>query len=130
MLAPLLNGANGEDFLFGEGYKPGPVAVHHNTYAKRWAKMRDKLNIPENRQLYSLRDTGLTLLLQAGATPDVVMKAADHHDLSITTQYIKGVDPDLIEKVTSVTPAFFGGKIKSEQTEVDDLTEQFLKQFD
>ena len=130
MLAPMLNGADGEYFLFGEGYKPGPVAVHHNTYSKRWAKMREKLNIPENRQLYSLRDTGLTLLLQAGATPDVVMKAADHHDLSITTQYIKGVDPDLIEKVTSVTPAFFGGNIKTEETEVDDLTEKLLKQFD
>lgn len=130
MLAPLINGVNGEEFLIGEGYKPAPVRLHPNTYAKRWAAMREKLGIPENRQLYSLRDTGLTLMLQAGLSPDTVMKAADHHDLSITTKYITGADPDLITKVNMKAPSFIGSKIGKDAEYVDDAMETLLAQFD
>lgn len=128
-LGRMIKGANGEDFLFGKDYKPGPVAILSNSYAKRWDTMRRNLKIPENRQLYSLRDTGLTLLLRA-TSPDIVMKAADHHDLSITTRYIGGIDPDLVAKVNEKAPKFFGSTNNSTETEVDDETERLLDSLD
>ena len=128
-LSKMIQGANGEDFLFGENYMPGPVAILSNSYAKRWDTMRRNLKIPENRQLYSLRDTGLTLLLRA-TSPDVVMKAADHHDLSITTRYIGGIDPDLVAKVNANAPKFFGGSTINNDEEVDEEMEEILAQLD
>jgi len=129
-LAKMIDGVDGNMFLFGEGYQPGPVAILSNSYAKRWDTMRRNLKLPSDRQLYSLRDTGLTLLLQAGVSPDVVMKAADHHDLSITTRYIGGIDPDLISKVNHSAPSFFGGKNTTNATQVDDATEKLLASLD
>ena len=32
-LSKMIQGANGEDFLFGENYMPGPVAILSNSYA-------------------------------------------------------------------------------------------------
>ena len=69
--------------------------------------MRQDLHLPDTVQLYSLRDSGLTGLFDNGLDAKSVMKAADHHDLNITTRYIgKHADPELVNKVRKAAPKF------------------------
>jgi integrase len=76
-------------------------------YAKEWDKMRNATGIDKTIQLYSLRDGGLTGLFDNGLDAKTVMKAADHHDLNITTQYVrKHADKDLVEKLNKHAAKF------------------------
>lgn len=73
---------------------------------KNWDKLRKKLNIPQEMQLYSLRDTGITDLLKNGVDPLTVMQHADHHSLEMTTKYAKHIDTGLVKKMNTVLPEF------------------------
>lgn len=87
-------------FLIGSMFRPGKVAITTKMYQKEWAKMREKTGIDRTIQLYSLRDGGLTGLFDNGLDAKTVMKAADHHDLNITTRYVrKHADKDLVKKL-------------------------------
>ena len=87
-------------FLIGPMFKPGKTAISTKMYQKEWQKMRYKTGIDQTIQLYSLRDGGLTGLFDNGLDAKTVMKAADHHDLNITTQYVrKHADKDLVKKL-------------------------------
>ena len=50
-------------------------------------------------QLYSLKDSGITELLESGLDTVTVMKTTDHHDLTTTTKYANHEDKDMISKV-------------------------------
>ncbi len=86
-------------YVFGTCMQPGLEMASKTAVSKRWTKMRDKLHLPKEMQLYSLRDTGITSLIQSGVDPVAVMKHADHHDLSITTRYANHRDPKLAQKI-------------------------------
>lgn len=87
-------------FLIGSKFKPGKEAISTKMYQKEWQKMRYKTGIDQTIQLYSLRDGGLTGLFDNGLDAKTVMKAADHHDLNITTRYVrKHADKDLVKKL-------------------------------
>lgn len=73
---------------------------------KNWEKLRRKLSIPQEMQLYSLRDTGITDLLKSGIDPLTVMQHADHHSLEMTTKYAKHIDTGLVQKMNAVLPDF------------------------
>jgi len=129
MLADRLKNAKANDYLIGERFLPGPVPMHVNNYAKTWAKMRERLNkghkepiIPDTMQLYSLRDTGINLMIKSGIDTVSVMHAADHHDLSITTKYADHVDPNLINLINSKAPKFFTTE-KEDCSEAPELSE-------
>ena len=68
--------------------------------------MRTALKLPEEMQLYSLRDTGINEMLKCGIDPLTVMQHADHHDLSMTTRYANHVDPHLVETISKKAPNF------------------------
>ena len=89
-------------FLIGPKFAPGKEAITTKMYQKEWQKMRYKTGIDQTIQLYSLRDGGLTGLFDNGLDAKTVMKAADHHDLNITTRYVrKHADKDLVEKLNT-----------------------------
>ena len=94
------------DFLFSEGYAPGKKQMAYSRFRKDWQDMREKLGLPDEMQLYSLRDTGINEMLKAGIDPLTVMQHADHHDLSMTTRYANHVDPHLVETISEKAPAF------------------------
>ena len=50
-------------------------------------------------QLYSLKDTGITTMLENGVPAIDVMKQAGHHDLSITTRYANHRDTRIAQKM-------------------------------
>lgn len=68
--------------------------------------MRKELVLPQEMQLYSLRDTGINNMLKAGIDPLTVMQAADHHDLSMTTRYANHADPNLMRTLQEQAPDF------------------------
>lgn len=52
-----------------------------------WEAMREALNLPSAYQFYSLKDTGITEMLEAGVPAKFVKELADHHSLAMTERY-------------------------------------------
>ena len=107
LLAQWTSGARQDDYLIGSrDYAAGKKPLPHSRFSKDWIRMRKELHLPEEMQLYSLRDTGINEMLKAGIDPLTVMQHADHHDLSMTTRYANHVDPHLVEIISKKAPAF------------------------
>ena len=105
-LAKMTDGHAPTDFVFGDGYRPKETPVAYSRMRKDWDKMRKELQLPQEMQLYSLRDTGINEMLKAGIDPLTVMQHADHHDLSMTTRYANHADPNLVETIRRRAPEF------------------------
>lgn len=88
--------------LLHPSVKVCPEAYMH----KYWDRMRKALNLPDEMQLYSLRDTGINNMIKSGIDPLTVMQHADHHDLSMTTRYANHADEGLIDKIRAKAPEF------------------------
>lgn len=106
MLRPMIEGKDKNWYLLTQGYVPGKTPMNSIRYRKTWDTMRKDLKLPQEMQLYSLRDTGINNMLKAGIDPLTVMQAADHHDLSMTTRYANHADPNLIRTLNELAPAF------------------------
>ena len=106
MIAPLLNNTADDWYLIGADFKPGKSPMPVTKYTKTWDKMRKALHLPNEMQLYSLRDTGINNMLKSGIDPLTVMQAADHHDLAMTTRYANHADPNLIQTLEEHAPKF------------------------
>jgi len=93
-------------FLFGTDLLPSDTRVSNKRYRNEWQKVRKKLKLPAEMQLYSLRDTGINEMLKSGIDNLTVMQHADHSDLSITTIYANHADSQLINKIYENAPKF------------------------
>lgn len=80
-----------EDFLFSNPrtLRHGEAMMDSRCFAKAWNKMKEQLKFRDTYQLYSLKDTGIVQMLEDGVPPNEVMIQARHHDLSVTTEYLK-----------------------------------------
>lgn len=102
-----IRGAKPSDYLFADKkWLPGAKPMSSHTYGNVWAQMRKELHLPEEMQLYSLRDTAINGMLKAGVDSLSVMQAADHHDLTTTTRYANHTDNRLIDKLNEDAPDF------------------------
>ncbi|MBE6324600.1 MAG: hypothetical protein E7074_06440 [Bacteroidales bacterium] len=107
MLSRHIMGAKPEDYLFADKcWRCGTKPMSSHTYGNVWEAMRKEIHLPEEMQLYSLRDTGINGMLKAGIDPLSVMQAADHSDLSMTTRYANHVDPELFKTLNEKAPKF------------------------
>lgn len=80
--------AKPEDFLFGAGtFLPGPTALTPKKISDTWSKYQRIYSIPKIYQFYSLKDTGITDLLNAGVPAIKVRDQARHYDLKTTELY-------------------------------------------
>ena len=68
-------------------YAPGPKMMSPVRIAEKWKEMRDDLKLPASYQFYSLKDTGITEMLEAGVPAKYVKELADHHSLEMTDRY-------------------------------------------
>lgn len=68
-------------------YEPGPKAMSSTRIAEMWSVMRDEMKLPASYQFYSLKDTGITEMLEAGVPAKYVKELADHHSLEMTERY-------------------------------------------
>ena len=72
-------------FLFGKKFVPGKQAVTNLFY--HWENVRKKYGFRKEVQFYSLKDTGITDMLNAGVPAIKVRDQARHSDLKITEIY-------------------------------------------
>lgn len=91
--------AKSTDYLIGKDFKINKTMCPEHDYRIAWSNLRDELNLPEEMQLYSLKDTGITDMLESGVATIDVMKQAGHHDLRITTRYANHEDKNLASKM-------------------------------
>lgn len=82
-----LRGMDKRMYIFSEGYKPGYVLKTSRDTGRTWSVMREKLKLPASCQFYSLKDTGITEMLEAGVPAKYVKELADHHSLEMTERY-------------------------------------------
>lgn len=75
------------NYIFSTGYKPGKVLKDTRDVGKTWAEMRDELGFDKCYTFYSLKDTGITEMLDAGVPAKLVKELADHHSLEMTEKY-------------------------------------------
>jgi site-specific recombinase XerD len=109
LLTPILQKNQNPDlFLFGknEQLAPGKEPVNKDYFQKSWDRMRQATGIPKEMQLYSLRDTGLTDLIDAGLDPLTVRQHADHSSLAMTDIYTSHFDPTVNNAIYTHAPKF------------------------
>ena len=68
-------------------YAPGPKMMASTRLAEKWSQMRNALKLPKEYQFYSLKDTGITEMLETGVPAKFVKELADHHSLEMTEKY-------------------------------------------
>jgi len=106
LLREYIRYAKPNDYLFTRNWRPGDKPISSHTFSVQWDRMREQLHLTEKYQLYSLRDSGITSLLRAGAKDLDVVQIVGHSDLSMTFRYANHIDEDLIERVNKIAPAF------------------------
>ena len=93
-------------WLISQNWEPSYIKAENAKFSKIWIKIRSKMNLPQNMQLYSFRDTGIFEMLKAGIDPLSVKQHADHHSLEMTTIYSNHADPHLTEIIKKHSPEF------------------------
>ncbi|MFK8294801.1 tyrosine-type recombinase/integrase [Capnocytophaga canimorsus] len=74
------------NFLFGKQVVPDKKPFNSLQY--RWKNMQEKYQFRKEVQFYSLKDTGITDLLNSGIPAVKVQTQARHSDLKVTEHYI------------------------------------------
>lgn len=88
LLATHLAKANNDDYLFGyDNFAPGSKQLTAKKITIKWDDFRTKFDVAKIYQFYSLKDTGITDLLNSGVPTLKVRDQARHYDLKITELY-------------------------------------------
>lgn len=91
-------------YLIGSSYTPSQKRCFHGKYKKDFMKIQAACKLPAGISLYSFKDTGISDMFAAGLDALTIMRAADHHDLSVTTRYACQANTDMIAKVRKLAP--------------------------
>lgn len=78
----------GEYYLFGSGFKPSRERASEKIYRDRWSKVRKDCGFPPSYKFYSLKDTGVTAMIEKVGLV-VTKDQARHSDISITSVYAR-----------------------------------------
>ncbi|MFE3847135.1 tyrosine-type recombinase/integrase [Flavobacterium sp. LB3P45] len=91
-----IGNSNPNHYLFSsDNFNVGAVQMPVRKIATAWEKLRKELNLESKYQFYSLKDTGITDLLNSGIPAIKVRDQARHYDIKITELYTprnKGCD--------------------------------------
>lgn len=80
--------ASENDFLFSaKDFLPGTKKMCVTKISRQWERLREKLKFKNEYQFYSLKDSGITDLLNAGIPAIKVRDQARHYDIKITEMY-------------------------------------------
>ena len=78
----------GQEFLFSDGFRPGPDRKSEKQFRDYWTRyVRTDLKLPATYKFYSLKDTGITNMLRANADVLSVRDQARHSSILITDIY-------------------------------------------
>ncbi len=88
LLTEHLQNADNTDYLFSaNNFKAGKTQLNPKKISDTWQKFRKTKNVAKIYQFYSLKDTGITDLLNSGIPAIKVRDQARHYDLKITESY-------------------------------------------
>lgn len=105
LLREHVSGAKPTDYVFGgRDYSPKAKPMTSNSFGKRWNSIRQELHLPEEYQLYSLRDSSGVHRFNNGASALDIMKSLRHSNLAQTSVYTNHYDEGLHERLERVTP--------------------------
>lgn len=82
-----LKNIDGNLYIFSTNYLPGKKLINSRQTGRTWSIMRAALHLPAQYQFYSLKDTGITEMLELGVPAKLVKELADHHSLEMTEKY-------------------------------------------
>ena len=105
-LYAFIDGYDSNDHVFARLFSPGVDGLKKKQYLVMWERMRKDLSLPEEYQLYSLRDSGIRAKLETGLDPAVVMHAAGHHNLAETTKYAIKANKEELDAIVAYSPSF------------------------
>ncbi len=105
--SPLI-GAKPGWYVVGKGLLPGPVKSGQNTVGNRWNAMRKALGWAVDKELYSLRDSGIVQLIADGLDLHFVMRQAGHKDIATTNRYVQHYFTNGLEEVKMKATRFSG----------------------
>jgi len=74
-------------YVFSDNFRPGKNLRNSRYVGRYWEGLRKALDIPKNISFYSLKDSGITDLLNAGVPAKVVQHHADHSSIEMTEKY-------------------------------------------
>lgn len=77
------------DFVFSYRLKPGPTEIDPKHFRDHWENVRKALNLRKEWKFYSLKDTGITELLDNNTASIAVRDQARHSSLAITEIYTR-----------------------------------------
>ena len=81
-----------DDFIFSYRLKPGSVEIDPKHFRDHWENVRKALNLRKEWKFYSLKDTGITEMLDDKMATIAVRDQARHSSLSITDIYTRHND--------------------------------------
>jgi integrase len=88
LLVTHLSKAVMEDYLFSsDDFTPGKIQVAPKKISDAWMKMKKGLEMKNEYQFYSLKDTGITQLFLLNVPVIKIRDQARHHDIKITETY-------------------------------------------
>ena len=93
---------NSNDYIFSTDFKPGHRLYTTKNMFSTWKTMRERLEMPNTYHFYSLKDTGITEMLESGMPSKFVKDLAGHHSLSMTERYLHISDARRILKANTV----------------------------
>jgi integrase len=95
-------------FSHDKPYKfiPGKNHMDPRKISKYWARLRKKFGFGLNIKFYSLKDSGIIDLLDAGVSIEDVRDQADHHNISVTSVYARHLKPNGSAKIKELARDF------------------------
>lgn len=88
------------DYIFSTQLKPGPTQIDPKIFRDHWAKVRKALSLKSAWQFYSLKDTGISEMLESKIASISVRDQARHSSLAITeiyTRHLSSANPELAD---------------------------------
>ena len=82
--------------------KPGMRPYTTKNLFAVWQRMREELSMPDSYHFYSLKDTGITEMLESGMPSKFVKDLAGHHSLTMTERYLHISDAKRILKTNKI----------------------------
>ena len=89
-------------YIFSTNFKPGERLYTTKNLFSVWQKMRERLSMPETYHFYSLKDTGITEMLESGMPSKYVKDLAGHQSLAMTERYLHISDAKRILQATKI----------------------------
>lgn len=97
-----------EYYVVGKGLLPGNEPCAYNTLGLRWNKMRKALGWKADKQMYSMRDSGIVQLIADGVDLHAVMIQAGHKDIATTNKYVQHFFPGGVTQIQQKASPFIG----------------------